>query len=71
MNDISLKSFVDEYGFVNYNKSYICIEKILKEKHNCDSMSLLKFYKSKGILKQVNGLGKIHQITINIMNLIK
>ena len=32
---------------------------------------LLKFYKSKGILKQVNGLGKIHQITINIMNLFK
>tara|TARA_X000001036_G_C20570202_1_gene762311 strand:- start:554 stop:1114 length:561 start_codon:yes stop_codon:yes gene_type:complete len=32
---------------------------------------LLKFYKSKGILKQINGLGKIHQITINILNLLK
>tara|TARA_B110000008_G_C16679531_1_gene448158 strand:+ start:89 stop:649 length:561 start_codon:yes stop_codon:yes gene_type:complete len=32
---------------------------------------LLKFYKLKGILEQVNGLGEINQITNNIMNLFK
>ena len=32
---------------------------------------LLKFYKSKGILKEINGLGGIHKITANILDLLK
>ena len=32
---------------------------------------LLKFYKSKGILKEINGLGEIHEITTSILNLLK
>jgi len=32
---------------------------------------LLKFYEKKGILREINGLGKINDITNNILNLLK
>ena len=31
INDISLKNFINEYGFINYNKTYIYIQKLLKQ----------------------------------------
>ena len=36
-----------------------------------ETAPLLKFYKSKGILKEVNGTGKINNIKKNILNLFK
>lgn len=45
INDISLKSFINDYGFVNYNRSYIYIQKLLNKYYNCGSMSLKRFYK--------------------------
>lgn len=81
INDISLKNFINEYGFVNYSKTYIYIQKLLIEKYNCESMSLYKFYKLFGkhlIIKVVNiSQGKIEYIDhinnpkINILKLIQ
>ena len=36
-----------------------------------ETAPLLKFYKSKGILKEINGTGKINNIKKNILNLFK
>lgn len=81
INDISLKYLVDDYGFVNYNKTYVYVQKILKEKYDCESMSLYKFYKLSGIhlvVKVVNiSQGSIEYIDhinnprINILKLIQ
>jgi predicted patatin/cPLA2 family phospholipase len=81
INDISLKSFVNEYGFVNYNRSYIYIQNVFKKKYNCDSMSLLKFYKLFGIhliIKVVNVsqdkieyIDHINNPKINLLKLIQ
>jgi predicted patatin/cPLA2 family phospholipase len=49
INDISLKSFINEYGFINYNKTYIYIQKLLKEKYNCESISLSRLFKISNI----------------------
>ena len=45
INDLSLKSLINDYGFINYNKNHIYIKNLLKEKYNVDKMSLLKLYK--------------------------
>ena len=44
INDISINNFINDYGFINYNRNYIYIQKLLKEKYNCESMSLKRFY---------------------------
>ena len=49
MNDLSIKSFINEYGFINYHRTHIYIQKVLKEKYNVESISLLKLYKLNGI----------------------
>ena len=49
INDMSLKHFVNEYGFINYCRTHIHIKKLLKERYNVESMSLLKLYKLSGI----------------------
>ena len=57
INDLSLKSFINDYGFINYNKNHIYIKTLLKTKYNVDKMSLLKLYKLTGkhiIVKVVN-----------------
>ena len=57
INDLSLKSFIDDFGFINYNKNHIYIKKLLKQKYNVDNMSLLKLYKLTGkhiVVKVVN-----------------
>ena len=81
INDVSLKSFVNEYGFINYNNTYIYIQKLLINYYNCKSMSLLKFYKLFGkhiIVKVVNvSQDKIEYIDhmnnpkINILKLVQ
>jgi hypothetical protein len=81
INDISLKNFINDYGFINYNKSYICIEKILKERYNCESISLLKLFKISGIhivVKTVNVtqdkieyIDHINNPKINLLKLIQ
>ena len=38
MNDLSIKSFINEYGFINYHRTHIYIQKILKEKYNVESI---------------------------------
>ena len=57
INDLSLKSFIDDYGFINYNKNHIYIKNLLKQKYNVEKMSLLKLYKLTGkhiVVKVVN-----------------
>ena len=57
INDLSLKSFIDDYGFINYNKNHIYIKSLLKQKYNVENMSLLKLYKLTGkhiVVKVVN-----------------
>jgi len=49
IKDISLKNFVNEYGFINYSRTHIYIKKLLKDRYNVESMSLLKLYKLSGI----------------------
>ena len=49
INDLSLKSLIDNYGFINYNKNHIYIKNVLKERYNIDKMSLLKLYKLSNI----------------------
>ena len=81
INDISLKNFINEYGFINYNKTYIYIQKLLKEKYNCESMSLLRFFKISNIhlvVKVVNVsqdrieyIDHINNPKINILKLIQ
>ena len=81
INDISIKNFVNNYGFINYNRNYIYIQKLLKEKYNCESMSLKRFYKLFGIhivVKVVNVtkdrieyIDHINNSKINILKLIQ
>jgi len=81
INDISLKSIINEYGFINYNKNHIYIQKILKDKYNIKSMSLLKLYKISNIhiiVKVVNVTEQkvqyfdhINNPKINILKLIQ
>ena len=57
INDLSLKSFINDYGFINYNKNHIYIKNLLKQKYNVKNMSLLKLYKLTGkhiVVKVVN-----------------
>ena len=44
INDISLKSLVDNYGLINYSKIHLHVKKLLKKKYNVDKMSMLKLY---------------------------
>lgn len=60
INDISIKNFINDYGFINYNRNYVYIQKLLKEKYNCESMSLKRFY----------NLFKIH-IVVKVVNVTK
>ena len=81
INDISIKSFINEYGFINYNRNHIYIQKLLKEKYNVESISLLKLYKISGIhiiVKVVNVtndkieyIDHINNPKINILKLIQ
>lgn len=81
INDISIKNFVNDYGFINYNRNYIYIQKLLKEKYNCESMSLKRFYNLFGIhivVKVVNVtkdkieyIDHINNPKINILKLIQ
>jgi predicted patatin/cPLA2 family phospholipase len=81
INDISIKNFINDYGFINYNRNHIYIKQLLKEKYNCESMSLLKFYKLFGIhlvVKTVNVtkdrveyIDHINNPKINILKLIQ
>lgn len=57
INDMSIKNFINDYGFINYNKNHIYIKNILKEYYNVNKMSLLKLYKLTGkhiVVKVVN-----------------
>ena len=57
INDISIKNFINDYGFINYNKNHIYIKNLLKKYYNVDKMSLLKLYKLTGkhiVVKVVN-----------------
>ena len=45
INDISIKNFINNYGFVNYNRFHIHIKKLLIDNFNIDKMSLLKLFK--------------------------
>ena len=81
INDISIKNFVNDYGLINYNRNYKYIQKLLKEKYNCESMSLKRFYKLFGIhivVKVVNVskdrieyIDHINNPKINILKLIQ
>ena len=81
MNDLSIKSFINEYGFINYHRTHIYIQKVLKEKYNVESISLLKLYKISGIhiiVKVVNVtndkieyIDHINNPKINILKLIQ
>ena len=81
INDLSIKSFINEYGFINYHRTHIYIQKILKEKYNVESISLLKLYKISGIhiiVKVVNVtndkieyIDHINNPKINILKLIQ
>ena len=81
INDISIKSFINEYGFINYHRTHIYIQKLLKEKYNVESISLLKLYKISGIhiiVKVVNVtndkieyIDHINNPKINILKLIQ
>ena len=57
INDMSIKNFINDYGFINYNKNHIYIKNLLKKYYNVDKMSLLKLYKLTGkhiVVKVVN-----------------
>ena len=81
INDISLKNLVNDYGFINYNRTHIFIKEIIKERYNVDQMSLLKLYKISGIhivVKVVNiseqkveYIDHINNPKINILKLIQ
>ena len=81
INDLSIKSFINEYGFINYHRTHIYIQKLLKEKYNVESISLLKLYKISGIhiiVKVVNVtndkieyIDHINNPKINILKLIQ
>ena len=81
INDISIKNFINDYGFVNYNRNYVYIQKLLKEKYNCESMSLKRFYNLFGIhivVKVVNVtkdrieyIDHVNNPKINILKLIQ
>jgi len=81
INDMSIKSFINEYGFINYHRTHIYIQKLLKEKYNVESISLLKLYKLSGIhiiVKVVNitnekieYIDHINNPKINILKLIQ
>ena len=81
MDDLSIKSFINEYGFINYHRTHIYIQKLLKEKYNVESISLLKLYKISGIhiiVKVVNVtndkieyIDHINNPKINILKLIQ
>ena len=81
INDLSLKSLIDNYGFINYNKNHIYVKKILKEKYNIDKMSLLKLYKISGIhivvkainvsKQKVEYIDHINNPKMNILKLIQ
>ena len=45
INDISIKNFINNYGFVNYNRFHIHIKKLLIDNFYVDKMSLLKLFK--------------------------
>jgi adenylate kinase len=79
--DISISLIADEKVLENrlmerslkYNRSDD-MPTIIKKRQQIywrQTAPLLKFYKSKGILKEINGLGEIHEITTNILNLLK
>ena len=81
INDMSIKNFVNDYGLINYNRNYIYIQKLFKEKYNCETMSLKRFYKLFGIhivVKVVNVtkdrieyIDHINNPKINILKLIQ
>lgn len=81
LDDISLKNFIDNYGMINNNYIYKYIQEILINKYNCDSMSLLKFYKlfGKHIIIKVTNISNnkieyidhINNPKINILKLIQ
>jgi len=81
LDHISLKNFIDNYGMINNNYVYKYIQDILIDKYNCDSMSLLKFYKIFGkhiIIKVINisnnkieYIDHINNPKINILKLIQ
>ena len=81
INDISLKNLVNDYGFINYNRTHIFIKEIIKERYNVEQISLLKLYKMSGIhivVKVVNiseqkveYIDHINNPKINILKLIQ
>ena len=81
INDLSLKNLVNDYGFINYNRTHIFIKEIIKERYGVEQISLLKLYKMSGIhivVKVVNVseqkveyIDHINNPKINILKLIQ
>lgn len=81
INDISLKSLVDNYGLINYSKIHLHVKKLLKKKYNVDKMSMLKLYNISNIhiiVKVVNlseqkieYIDHINNPKINILKLLQ